>query len=113
MDSFTGIVHLEPSDIDSNKKIRGISGNGLLVVYAPWCGHCKSLKADWQKLSSQYPNSFLAVNSTDTQSGGDRISQLLGAQGFPWIMTFTNGVVGEQYKSGRSANELLQGANLP
>ena len=113
MDIYTDVIHLEPSDIQMNngkKMISGISGNGLVVVYAPWCHHCKNLKATWKRLSESNRTKFLAVDSTDSKMGGNAVSQMMGANGFPSIFVVKNGEIVGPYSGTREQNELNSAA---
>ena len=103
---FMNVIHLEPSDIDGQTmRISGMTGiNGFIAVYAPWCGHCQSLKGSWRKLSSERPNSFLAINATDKLVGGTQLAQNLKVGGYPTILEFMDGQIKGPYQ-GESRSE--------
>ena len=113
MDIYTDVIHLEPSDIqmiNGQTKIAGMSENGLVVVYAPWCYHCQKLKNTWTNLSKSNPTKFLAVNSTDKDKGGDKVGQMLNANGFPTILVVKDGVITGKYSGDRSSGDLQKSA---
>jgi thiol-disulfide isomerase/thioredoxin len=103
---FTNVIHLEPSDIDGqNMRISGMTGvNGFIAVYAPWCGHCQTLKGTWEKLSGERQNCFLAVNATDKVVGGQQLATKLNVSGYPTILEFMNGQIKGPYQ-GQSRSE--------
>ena len=112
MDIYTDVIHLEPSDVESKGgklKIKGMNGNGLIVVYAPWCHHCQSLKPTWMKLANSDQMKFLAVNSTDSR-GGKELGNMLGANGFPSIFIVKGGEVAGKYSGNRSLDDLRNSA---
>lgn len=107
------VIHLELSDVDVNtKKIKNVNGTCLVVVYAPWCGHCKNLKPVWEQLTSQHKDVFLAIDATDKEKGGDKLAQMFGVGGFPTILIFENGVPVGQHQGGRDADSLKKSAKL-
>ena len=96
---FKNVIHLSPSDIDSNMNISNLDKtNGFVAVYAPWCGHCQDLLPTWQNLAREYRKSFLAVNSEDKENGGDQLRQTLGVNGYPTILEFQNGRISGPFK---------------
>jgi hypothetical protein len=108
-DVFKNVIHLTPSDVNlDNGQILGMEKySGLLVVYAPWCGHCKSLKPVWGELARENRNHFLAIDSTDTESGGDQLAAKLGVRGYPTILVYINGKITEQYQEMRDKDSLV------
>ena len=104
---FKNVIHLEPSDIDGQSMtISGMTGiNGFIAVYAPWCGHCKSLQPTWQTLSGETQKSFLAINATDNDNGGKQLAGILKVPGYPTILEFMNGKIKGPYQ-GQSRSEI-------
>jgi protein disulfide-isomerase A6 len=86
----------------------------MVEFYAPWCGHCKSLAADWAEAAEQVSASggvkFGAVDATQHQDLGSRF----GVRGYPTIKTFPGGdkteASAKDYNGGRSAAELAAAA---
>lgn len=108
-DVFMNVIHLTPSDVDvNNSQINGMEKySGLLVIYAPWCGHCKSLKPVWSELARANPNNFLAIDSTDTDNGCDQLALQLGVRGYPTILVFKNGKIIDKYQEMRDKDSLV------
>ena len=73
------------------EKLNSKVDNVVVLYYADWCGHCKSLKDIW--------NSVVCNNIDDTssawcaveQSNGEAIMRNEGIQGFPTIRKYAKG----------------------
>jgi protein disulfide-isomerase-like protein len=59
----------------------------FLKFYAPWCGHCKSMAKDWEKLEKDFEGHEVAlvasVDCTDTST--DKICSDFNVEGFPTL----------------------------
>ena len=62
---------------------------GVFVKFAaPWCGHCKAMAPDWEKLSEKYSgNNQIDIAEVDCTEHKD-LCQKYGVQGFPTIKAF-------------------------
>jgi len=71
--------------------------------FAPWCGHCKKMKPDWDTLAAEFQGSDkVLVADVDCTAGGKPLCDSKGVKGFPTIKSFTPGDdEGEDYKGGR------------
>ena len=91
------------------------SGKNVFVkFYAPWCGHCKSLAPDWDKLADMYATSpSISIASVDcTSDDNDELCHQYGVQGYPTLKYFIDGnSMGEDYQGARSLDALEQFAN--
>jgi protein disulfide-isomerase A1 len=58
----------------------------LLEVYAPWCGHCKSLEPTYQKLATRFKDidSVVIAKMDGTQNEVPELE----IEGFPTILFF-------------------------
>mmetsp|Transcript_7849 Transcript_7849/g.12282 ORF Transcript_7849/g.12282 Transcript_7849/m.12282 type:complete len:223 (+) Transcript_7849:82-750(+) len=64
------------------------SGKTVFVkFYAPWCGHCKALKPDWDKLMEEFASSAtqLIADVDCTVPENDELCTANGVQGFPTL----------------------------
>lgn len=63
------------------------AGKAVFVKYfAPWCGHCKRMKPDWDKLMAEYADSeSVLVADVDCIGAGKPLCDKIGVQGFPTI----------------------------
>ena len=104
-DSYRNVIHLELSDVDPNtKKINGINGNGFVVVYAPWCGHCQQLQPTWEALAGQNQNDFLAIDAV----ADSNLAQMLGVGGYHTIFETSKGVITRPYGGkSRSKDDIM------
>lgn len=99
-------VHLL-SDSDFDKFISG-NGKVLVMFYAPWCGHCKSMKPDYAQAAGEMakilPGHHLAaVDATKSTVLAKRFE----LSGFPTIKYFENGSFKFDYKGGRKKDDFI------
>jgi protein disulfide-isomerase-like protein len=78
----------------------------FVKFFAPWCGHCKRLKPDWDKLAEKYEQSVL-VADVDCTGSGKELCEKYKVQGYPTLMSFSPpDADGDAYDGGRSFDEL-------
>ncbi|GMI57353.1 hypothetical protein ScalyP_jg10482 [Parmales sp. scaly parma] len=73
---------LTPDNFDT-----ATAGKTIFVkFYAPWCGHCKKLKPDWDKLMDEFEGHKTAmVADVDCTAEGKPLCEANGVQGFPTL----------------------------
>ena len=83
------------------------SGKTVFVkFFAPWCGHCKRMKPDWDKLMTEYADSdTVLVADVDCIGAGKPLCDKVGVQGFPTIKHGNPDAL-EDYKGGRDLDAL-------
>mmetsp|Transcript_11681 Transcript_11681/g.21053 ORF Transcript_11681/g.21053 Transcript_11681/m.21053 type:complete len:470 (-) Transcript_11681:187-1596(-) len=100
------VINLDPSSFKKQ-----LSGDGLWLVefYAPWCGHCKALKPEWEKAAEALKGvvHVAAVDADEHKSLGGQY----GVQGFPTIKLFTvqgGKIKASDYNGGRTAKDIAK-----
>jgi protein disulfide-isomerase-like protein len=86
---ITGTEHFEEEEnevVQQNEETFAIKGKGkqLVLFYAPWCPHCKTMMADWDKFAAENKSSVTAIKvNSDEQP--DLVKEY-SIQGFPTIV---------------------------
>ncbi|KAL3052382.1 hypothetical protein OYC64_005015 [Pagothenia borchgrevinki] len=101
------VVELNPSNF--NKEVLQSDSLWLIEFYAPWCGHCQSLTADWKKAATTLKG-IVKVGAVDADQHKSLGSQF-GVKGFPTIKVFgANKNKPEDYQGGRTSQAIVDGA---
>jgi len=85
----TGTEHFEEEEnevVQQNQETFAIKGKGkqLVLFYAPWCPHCKTMMPDWDKFAAENKSSVKAIKvNSDEQP--DLVKEY-SVQGFPTIL---------------------------
>ena len=105
---------LSPDDLSELKKSE--NGKNLLLVYADWCGHCKTLKPIWLEASKEAnkdSTKMWMVNCGGDSEEEKKIMKEYQIDGFPTILIFHNGGYVSNYTGGRTKEDLLNELSSP
>jgi protein disulfide-isomerase-like protein len=59
----------------------------FIKFFAPWCGHCKTMAPDWEKLSGEFADSATAlVAEVDCTAEGKPLCDANEVKGFPTLL---------------------------
>jgi len=88
------------------------AGKTIFVKFlAPWWGHCKRMKPDWDRLMADYKGHKTAlVADVDCTAAGKPLCDSNGVKGFPTIKYGDPSAL-EDYKGGRSYDDLKKFAD--
>jgi len=95
----------------TDKSFRGHvpRGDHFIMMYAPWCGHCKNLKPEWEKLAKQTTKgaSISKMDCTTNKITCEKYE----VKGYPTLIYMRNGKVVENYKGDKTLKALKEYVN--
>ena len=85
----------------------------MVEFFAPWCGHCKALAPEWEKVAKAFanePNCVVAALDADKHR---EIGSKYDVSGFPTIKAFAKDDKSgeEKYTGGRTADDIVEYLN--
>ncbi|XP_003384600.1 PREDICTED: protein disulfide isomerase-like 2-1 [Amphimedon queenslandica] len=107
--SQAGVVDLTSSNFD---QVVDGSKAAFVEFYAPWCGHCKRLAPEYEKLGAAYEGSNDVVIAKVDADADRTLGGRFGVRGFPTLKFFPKGsTTPEDYNGGRSADDFIKFIN--
>lgn len=97
---------------DNFEKEVGQDRGALVEFYAPWCGHCKKLAPEYEKLGESFKKAksvLIAKVDCDEHKG---VCSKFGVSGYPTIQWFPKGSLEpKKYEGARTAEALVAYVN--
>jgi len=106
----SNVVDLDDKNFDSI--VLNSNKDVLAEFYAPWCGHCKHLAPDYEKVANAFAgDKDVVVAKLDADNYKD-LAGRYGVSGFPTLIWFgKNNKAGEKYEKGRDVQSFVDYIN--
>jgi len=103
--SAQDVVHWEtPSQF--TRFLKSEKGKVLAMFYAPWCGHCKRLKPEYQAIAKELKGSATLAAMDVNKPENSVISKKYNITGFPTILYFESGSYQYIYPGGNNKEDI-------
>ena len=74
---------------EESEEFEDVNQESMVLFYAPWCGHCKNMMGDWDKLKSKAPEGVKIVKVNCDKK--PELAERHKVKGFPTIILFKGG----------------------
>lgn len=75
----------------------------FVEFYAPWCGHCKNLAPEWERLAKELKGEVKVAKVDATVE--KQLASEYGVQGFPTLIWFPAGKKGNNHETYQGARD--------
>eukprot|EP00850_Spirogloea_muscicola_P016788 SM000139S00105 [mRNA] locus=s139:114112:117500:- [translate_table: standard] len=102
------VVVLTPDNFDEEV----LDKDALVEFYAPWCGHCKKLVPEYEKLATAFKKTpSVAIAKVDCDTHKDLCARF-DVSGYPTLKWFRSGSLeGDSYQGARTVEGMLEYIN--
>ena len=90
-------------------------GDWIVLYYANWCGHCNTMKPEWQKVvdTMKHPSNANKINIADIETSHiDQLTHKPEIAGFPTIKMYNSGNEIANFEDERIADKIHKFALL-
>jgi len=101
----SAVLQLTPENfdflVDGSKHV-------FIEFYAPWCGHCKNLEPEYEKVGGNFASDQVAIAKVDADAHRE-LGSRFGVTGFPTLFLFKQGAdvsKPQKYEGGRTADDI-------
>lgn len=98
------VPSLTPANYDAMTDGKSV----FIKFFAPWCGHCKKMAPDWEKLAGEWEGHEVGlVAEVDCTADGKPLCDANGVKGFP-TLKYGDPTALSDYQGGRSYSDLAK-----
>jgi len=106
----SNVVDLDDKNFDSI--VLNSNKDVLVEFYAPWCGHCKHLAPDYEKVANAFVGDKDVVIAKLDADNHKELAGRFGVSGFPTLIWFgKNNKAGDKYEKGRDVQSFIDFIN--
>jgi len=80
---------------------------GLLLLHAPWCGHCKNMMPAFEAAATRLKALGYTMARLQAENAGHEFLGAMGVRGFPTMLGVHNGAT-KAYEGGRSEDDIVK-----
>jgi len=115
---YSRTLETEPSSVLSLtsktfEEFIGKDSHAMVMFFAPWCGHCKHLGPEFEKVAVTFADQNDIVVAKVDAEANPHLAKSNAISSYPTVKWFPSGITnGQIYEGGRAASELVNFVNL-